>query len=89
MKVIITTFIPNINESRLPVSIVASPKHICTEMAATAILNNIPVFRIVATVADASPKNRLSTELITEFVFGDENSPKPNPKTNKANIIYE
>lgn len=77
-----------INESRLPVFILASPKNTCIERAATAMLNIIPLVRIVETVADASPKKRFSTELITEFVFGDENNPKPNPKINKATIIY-
>ena len=87
VKVMIIVLMLNINESRFPEFILSLPKNTCTERAATAILNIIPVVRIVDTVADASPKKRFSTELIIEFVFGEENIPKPNPKTIKANTI--
>jgi hypothetical protein len=59
--------------------ILASPKNECITNDAMAMLNIIPVFRIVDTVAEAVPKAFLSTELITTFVFGDENIPKPMP----------
>ena len=38
-----------------------------------------PVSRMVPTVADATPRYFLSTELIMAFVLGEENKPKPIP----------
>ena len=46
-----------------------------------AMLNICPVKRIVATVADAIPKNFLSTEFIIAFVFGELNNANPRPRS--------
>ena len=82
-----TVFMLSINRWRLLVSIFESPMNRCTDRAATAMLNIIPVVRMVETVAEATPKNRFSTELITELVLGDEKSPNPNPNTKRETII--
>jgi hypothetical protein len=47
-------------------------------------LNICPVIRIVAIVAEATPKLPGSTELITALVFGEEKSPKPHPRITSA-----
>jgi hypothetical protein len=54
---------------------------------ATPILNICPVNLIVDNVDDATPKNFLSTELNTAFVFGDENNANPNPRKTRLVII--
>lgn len=81
-------FMLSMNKSRLSEEIFESPRKTCTDSAATAMLNIMPLVRIVATVAEARLKYFFSTELIIEFVFGDENMPKPKPKIRSDKIIY-
>ncbi len=69
-------------------SISASPINKCIDMAAMAMLNIIPVRRMVPSVADAVPRNFFSTELITEWVLGEENRPKPTPSKARVPIRY-
>ena len=52
-------------------------------------LNIWPVSLIVLKVAEATPKNRFSTELITAFVLGEEKRPNPRPRTIRLMIIIE
>ena len=45
-----------------------------------AILSIMPICRIVASVAEATPYVFASTELITALVFGEEKKAKPKPR---------
>jgi len=47
-----------------------------------------PLCRIVARVPAATPKNFLSTELMTALVLGAAKNPAPRPKTIKIKIIF-
>ena len=44
------------------------------------ILSIMPICRIVASVAEATPYVFISTELITAFVLGEEKKAKPKPR---------
>ena len=50
-------------------------------------LNICPVILIVDNVDAPTPKNFLSTELNTAFVFGDEKSANPNPRKTRLVIM--
>ena len=55
--------------------------------SASPILNICPVSLIVDNVEDATPRYFLSIELITAFVFGEENNANPNPRNIKLIVI--
>jgi hypothetical protein len=50
-------------------------------------LNICPTSRIVPIVPEATPRYRLSTELITALVFGDEKSANPNPRMRRLKTM--
>ena len=43
-----------------------------------------PVSRMVLRTAEARPKSRLSTELMTALVLGEEKRANPKPRTSRA-----
>ena len=53
----------------------------------TPMLSIIPICRMVAKVAEATPRNCLLTELMTAFVLGEEKSAKPKPKMIKPAMM--
>jgi len=55
--------------------------------AATPRLNIWPTVRIVASVLDATPYNRLSTEPMMALILGDEKRAKPKPSSTRQNLI--